>query len=64
MTHTMFGLFNLGGGEVILMLALLLILLVVPAAIIGFVFLIIRMTRKTGNSASPSAAPPIRSGGP
>jgi len=57
MTHSMFGLFNLGGGEIVLILCLLSMMLVVPAGIIGLVFTIIRITRKA--SSSSSRVPPL-----
>ena len=62
MTYTMLGLFNLGGGEIVLILALLAMLLVVPAVLVGVIFLIIRMTRKSGWCASGPAPPPIQTG--
>jgi hypothetical protein len=62
MTHPMFGLFNLGGGEIVLILILLSMLLIVPATLIGIIFLIVRLTRKATNPASPSGPPPIQGG--
>ena len=62
MTYTMLGLFNLGGGEIVLILALLALLLVVPSVLAGVIFLIIRMSRKSGPCASAPVPPPIQSG--
>ena len=62
MTCTMLGLFNLGGGEIVLILALLAALLVVFAVLIGVIFLIVRMTRKSGCCASTPVTPPIQGG--
>jgi hypothetical protein len=55
----MLGLFNLGGGEIVLILILLSMLLIVPAALIGLIFLIIRLTRKSSRTPS-SMQPPIQ----
>jgi hypothetical protein len=62
MTYIMLGLFNLGGGEIVLILALLAMLLVVPSVLAGVIFLIIRMSRKSGACASALVPPPIQSG--
>jgi len=53
MTHTMLGLFNLGGDEIVLILILLSMLLIVPAALIGLIFLITRLTRKSSRTSRP-----------
>ncbi|HEV2394186.1 MAG TPA: hypothetical protein VG146_17675 [Verrucomicrobiae bacterium] len=42
----MFGLFNLGGGEIILVLTMLFILIAVAAVLAGIISLIIRMATK------------------
>ena len=52
----MLALFNLGGGEIVLILALLLMLLVVPAVLIGVIFLVIRLTRKSPSPMAPPAS--------
>jgi len=62
MTHTMVGLFNLGGGEIILGLGLLAVLVVVPAVLIGAIVVIIRMTRKNRCCEAASVPSPIQSG--
>ena len=54
MTYTMLGLFNLSGSEIVLILALLAMFVVAPAVLIGVIFLIIRMTRKSSACASSS----------
>ena len=60
MTHVMLGLFNLGGAELVLILILLSILLIVPATVVGIVFLVMRLTRKTANPAPSSGPPPAK----
>jgi hypothetical protein len=62
MTHTMLGLFNLGGGEIILGLGLLAMLIAVPAIVIGGIVLIVRMTRKNRCCETASVPTPSQSG--
>jgi hypothetical protein len=62
MTHTMLGLFNLGGGEIILGLGLLVALVVIPVIFIGGIILIIRMTRKNRCCEPALVGSPVQSG--
>ena len=58
MIGPLFGLFNLGGGEIVLILVLLSVLVLAALAILGLVFLILYFVRKS----STRVPPPVQSG--
>ena len=59
MNNVMFGLFNLGGGEIILILA---VLLMMTMGVIGCVLLVVWLLVKHRNA--PAAVPPVHAPGP